>query len=111
MAYDNGLAERIRDYFSYEDIPNITERKMFGGLAFMFNGHMSVGVGDEWLMVRTGPDNHQKALDMPHARPMTFTGKPMKGFVFVDFDGIENDSDLNDWIILALSFVKTLPPK
>lgn len=111
MAYDEGLVERIREYFDDKDIRNINEKKMFGGVAFMLNGHMTVGVGDTWLMVRTGPDTHEAALKKPHARPMDFTGKTMKGFVFVDYEGIEDDQHLHKWIEWALDFTQHLPPK
>ena len=84
---------------------------MFGGIAFMANGHMSCGVVKETLMVRVGPDRHGDALVRPHAREMDFTGKPMKGFVYVAPEGFESDEDLAAWVTLSLDFVSTLPPK
>ena len=109
MAYDEGLAHRIRELlpqnFEYE------EKKMFGGLAFMANGHMSVGVTDYKLMVRTGPDLYEEALQKPNTAKMDFTGKALKGFVYVLPEGIDKDDDLEFWINYSLDFVKTLPPK
>ena len=79
MAYDEGLAQRLRDYFFERE--NVVEKKMFGGLAFMVNGNMSVGVTNKGdLMVRVGKDGHDDALAQPHARPMDFTGRKMTGF-------------------------------
>jgi TfoX/Sxy family transcriptional regulator of competence genes len=109
MAFDEGLAERIRELV--EDRPNVSERKMFGGLAFMQDGHMFVGITDEALMVRTGPEHYQEALQRPHAREMDFTGRRMKGYVYVDPEGIDADEDLAHWVELASQFVSTLPPK
>jgi hypothetical protein len=78
MAYDEKLAQRVRQALSGQD--GIVEKKMFGGLAFMLHGNMSVGVEKDRLMVRVGPDRYDEALARPHARPMDFTGRPMKGF-------------------------------
>lgn len=108
MAYDEQLAERIRGILASHK-PD--ERKMFGGLAFMVNGHMTVGVNADNLMVRVGPDAHADALEQPHARPMDFTGRPMKGFVFVDPAGYADDKSLAAWVGRGVSFVTSLPPK
>jgi TfoX/Sxy family transcriptional regulator of competence genes len=109
MAYDEGLAERVRDVLA--DRADVTEKKMFGGLAFMVRGNMSVGVNGEELMVRVGPEQHQAALTQPYARPMDFTGRPMKGYVFVGSEGLEGDEDLETWVKRAIMFALTLPPK
>jgi TfoX/Sxy family transcriptional regulator of competence genes len=109
MAYDEGLAERLRN--ALIDRPNITEKQMFGGLAFMLNDYMFVGITDERLMARVGPDNHEMALSKPHVTPMDFTGRPMKGYVYVMPEGIEDEADLTYWVDLCASFVQTLPPK
>lgn len=109
MAYDEGLAERIRDFIRHR--PNLAERKMFGGLAFMLNGHMFVGILGDTLMARIGPAQYPDALRQAHTREMDFTGKPMKGFVFVAPEGFEADSDLERWIDLCVKFVEILPPK
>ena len=109
MAYDEQLAERVRQVLGNQD--GIRERKMFGGLAFMLHGNMSVGVINDELMVRVGPDRHQEALEKPHARPMDFTGRPMKGFVFVPQEGIAADADLQHWVQLGVEFAESLPRK
>ena len=109
MAYDEGLAERIRDLVLDQD--NITEKKMFGGLAFLQEGHMFVGINGEQLMARVGPENYKKALVKPHVNEMDFTGKSFKGYVYVRPEGIESDEDLQYWTTLASSFTKSLPPK
>lgn len=109
MAYDEGLAQRLREVFAEQ--PNVTEKKMFGGLAFMFSGHMCCGVSGDTLMLRVGPAQYEAALARPHAREMDFTGKSMKGYVFVDSPGLESDEDLYDWVELGRSYVSTLPPK
>jgi hypothetical protein len=109
MAYDEGLAERIRTVVI--DRPNVAEKKMFGGLAFMLNDYMFVGVTDDALMARVGPDNYADSLARPHVREMDFTGRPMKGYVYVDPAGIESDRELGYWVDLCAEFVLTLPTK
>ena len=109
MAFDEGLAERIRDIISSDR--NTTEKRMFGGLAFMSGGYMFVGISGEVLMARVGPENYENALSLPHVRVMDFTGRPMKGYVFVDPPGFDSDSDLSRWVDLCHHFVKSLPPK
>ena len=109
MAYDEGVAERLRE--AYHALPDVVEKKMFGGIAFMVNGHMSCGVVGDTLMVRVGPEQYESALQRPHAREMDFTGKPLKGFVFVDPEGFEDDAELGKWVELSLAFVLSLAPK
>ncbi|PWB40774.1 MAG: RNA methyltransferase [Rhodocyclales bacterium] len=109
MAYDEGLAERLRELLP--DRPGITEKKMFGGLCLLSRGHMFVGIVGEALMARVGPAAYEKALRRPHARMMDFTGRPMKGYVFVDPPGYEEDRDLKRWVEESLKFVSTLPDK
>lgn len=109
MPYDEGLAQRLRE--AYSSIPIVDEKKMFGGLAFMVDGHMSCGIVRDTLMVRVGPDLYEGALAEPYAKKMDFTGRPMKGLVFVDPQGFESDEDLMNWVQRSLSFVTTLPPK
>lgn len=108
MAYDEGLAERVRDLLAQEPV---IERKMFGGIAWMYKGHMLVGIIGDELMVRVGTDQEALALKKEGARPMDFTGRPMKGYVFVAPDGIEEEANLEEWIGMAKRFVGTLPPK
>jgi TfoX/Sxy family transcriptional regulator of competence genes len=109
VAYDEQLAERIRDVIG--DQPGISERKMFGGIAFMLNGNMACGIVKDELMVRVGSANHEEALARPHARPMDFTNRPMKGMVFVGKPGFASDDDLRSWIDLGLGYAGSLPPK
>ncbi|AWI76616.1 RNA methyltransferase [Parazoarcus communis] len=109
MAYDEGLAQRLREVLQSER--DIAEKRMFGGLAFMSRGYMFVGITGELLMARVGPDDYEQALSRPHVRVMDFTGKPMRGYVYVDPPGFEADSDLSDWVGRCHRFVLTLPPK
>ena len=109
MTYDVRLAERIRKTLARRK--GITEKKMFGGIAFMLNGNMVCGVVMDDLMVRVGPDHHDEALAQPHARPMDFTGRPMKGFIYVAPAGCKTDAALGKWVDMAASFVSSLPKK
>ncbi len=110
MAYDEGLAGRIRKVL--DGHPAVLEKKMFGGLAFMVLGHMCVGIlKDGGAMVRVGPDAYEAALAEPHVREMDFTGRPMRGMITVDPPGIAADKDLKIWVHRALQFVETLPEK
>ena len=109
MAFDEGLAERIRD--ALRGRAGVGERRMFGGLAFMLDGNMVLGIIGDTLMARVGPARHADALALPHVRPMDFTGKPMKGYVYVDPPGFEDDAALENWIRACTAFVATLPPK
>lgn len=114
MAYDEGLAERIRENIGGREelgSDEVVEKKMFGGLAFMIRGHMTVGINGDELMVRLGPDAYEGALQRPHAREMDFTGRALKGFVYVGTEGIASDAELGEWIGLGVDFVTTLPPK
>lgn len=108
MAYDEGLAERIRQLMV--DIPGMSEKKMFGGLSFMVQGNYACGVA-ETLVVRVGKEGHDEALAQPYARLMDFTGRPMKGWVYVDSPGYEGDDDLADWVGLGMAYAQSLPPK
>lgn len=107
--YDEGLAERVR--LALSDRHDVVEQKMFGGLCFMVSGHMCVGVETDRLMVRVGKGGHAEALAQPGARPMDFTGRPMKGFVFVDVEGLAEDEDLDAWVGRGLRHALSLPPR
>lgn len=109
MAYDEALADRVRDALAPR--PELSERKMFGGIAFMIGGHMAVGVIDDDLMVRLDPGDAEQALGEQHTRPMDFTGRPMKGMVFVDPAGTAADEDLAGWVDAGADFAASLPPK
>ena len=109
MTFDGGLAQRIRELL--HDRGDVVEKRMFGGLAFMVGGHMTVGVSASSLLARVGPANHAHALATAHVRPMDFTGRPMKGYVFVDPEGLASDGDLATWIRVCCDFVATLPAR
>jgi TfoX/Sxy family transcriptional regulator of competence genes len=107
MAYDAHLAERVRDILLPD--PGLTERKMFGGLAFMLDGHMCCGIVGDRLMLRLGAAA-AGALELPHVQPMDFTGRPMTGMVYIEPDGLRGRA-LRTWVMKAASFARTLPPK
>src|SRR5918995_27443 len=109
MAYDETLAERIREALPHER--GVEEIKMMGGLCFMIGGHMALGIVGEELMVRVGPEGYARALGRVHAREMDFTGRSMKGFVFVEPAGIRTKRSLASWVAPAIAFAKSLPPK
>jgi TfoX/Sxy family transcriptional regulator of competence genes len=109
MSYDEKLAERTRAVLDSRE--DVVEKKMFGGLAFMVRGHMCVGIVDRELMVRTGPDAYESALAEAHARPMDFTGKPLRGMVYVAAAGLRTEAALRAWIDRGLRFVSALAPK
>jgi TfoX/Sxy family transcriptional regulator of competence genes len=109
MAYDEGLAERVRDCF--ESVSDVEEKKMFGGLCFMVSKHMCCGIVGDTLMGRVGPDKYQESLKCEHVSEMDFTGKAMKGMIYVSPEGIAEDETLSYWVALCASFIATLPPK
>jgi TfoX/Sxy family transcriptional regulator of competence genes len=109
MAYDEGLAQRLREALDAER--GLAEKKMFGGIAFLLRGHMCCGVVGGELMLRVGPEAYPEALAQRHARPMDFTGRPMRGFVYVAAEGFESDEDLEAWLARATAFARSLPPK
>ena len=109
MAYDEGLAQRIRE--NVDDRRGVTEKKMFGGIGFMLHGNMACGVIGEDLVVRVGAEAYEKALRQAHARPFDFTGRPMTGWVMVGPEGYEADDDFKAWVERGLGFARSLPPK
>jgi TfoX/Sxy family transcriptional regulator of competence genes len=109
MAFDEHTAERVRDILSKECVAN--ERRMFGGLAFLVRGHMCCGIVGQDLVVRVGPNEHERALSQPHVRAMDFTGRPMKGFIYVSSAGYRSQADLRKWIKKGLRFISSLPGK
>jgi TfoX/Sxy family transcriptional regulator of competence genes len=109
MAYDEGLALRLREVLA--EVPDVTEKKLFGGLCLMVSGNMCCGIVDETLMARVGPDQYEACLNLPYAREMDFTGKPLKGLIYVDPDGIAEDEDLQAWVNRCMVFMRTLPLK
>jgi len=109
MAFDEGVAQRVREVLS--ENKNITEKRMFGGIAFMLSGNMCIGVVRDQLMLRVGPDQYDKLLKIKYVKKMDFTGKAMKGFIYLQPEGFTEDDDLAIWLEKALSFVSSLPEK
>lgn len=136
MNIDEGLAQRVREsLLELADFADISERKMFGALMTMVNGHMTCGISgaksgskirprvhtdipaeadtvrNSGLLLRVGASRYDEALHDPHCRPMEFSGKTMTGFVYIDSPGLQEDADLRRWLELSLSFVLAQPPK
>lgn len=109
MAYDEGLAERVRGVL--QDREDVAENRMFGGLAFLVRGHMCVGVVRDELMVRVGAASYDALLRQAGARTMDFTGRPMKGFLYVSAAGLDADADLERWVGHGLQHATSLPAK
>jgi TfoX/Sxy family transcriptional regulator of competence genes len=108
MAYDEKLAQRIRTALKGRRGP--VEKKMFGGLAYLSNGKMFAGILKDELVVRVGPEANDHALKERHTRPMDFTGRPMKGYIFVSPDGIKTAAQLHKWLTRGQTFVASLYP-
>src|SRR5262245_45528513 len=109
MPFDETLAQRIRQRLARRK--NIEEKRMFGGVAFLLNGNLLVGVWKQSLVVRLGEDEGEDALLEPHVKAFDITGKPMKNWVLVEPEGIANDDQLSGWIERAVKFVRTLAAK
>lgn len=109
MAYNERLAERIRGYFKRRK--GLEEKRMFGGLCFMLNGHMCCGIETDRLMVRVLSDRYEALIKKPHAREMDLTGKPLKGFLFISEAGYRTAAGLTRWLDEGVMFVKAKPPK
>ncbi|QIL89593.1 TfoX/Sxy family protein [Microbulbifer harenosus] len=107
MSYSEELVEKVRDLLQEKE--GLTEKQMFGGLAFMLNGNMACGVVGEELMVRVGPENYDNALSERYTRPMDYTGRPLKGMVYVEEDAIAEN--LDGWVTKGAEFANSLPPK
>ena len=109
MAYDEGLAQRIRGLLG--EMPELVEKKMFGGVGFILSGNMACGVSGDGFIVRVGPGYHQAALAQPHTRVFDMTGRPMSGWIVVDPPGVADDERLADWVARGVDFARSLPPK
>jgi hypothetical protein len=109
MAYDEGLAQRVREALAHRG--DLSEKKMFGGLCFLLGGNMCCGITGEQLMLRVGSERYEEALARPHAREMDFTGRALRGMVYVDGEGIGSDAALEGWLTVAVAFAGSLPPK
>ena len=108
MAYDLTLAERVRAQL--RDIPFV-EKKMFGGVGFLIGGNVSCGVYKDDLVVRVDPEKHNALLKKPHAKPFDITGRPMKGWLLVEPDGLRTAKQLIAWVRESVEFASSLPPK
>ncbi len=106
MAYDDQLAMRLRRVLVAR--PSVTEKNMFGGLAFFFKGKMFCGIIKDELVVRVGPDRYEESLSEAHTRPMDFTGRPMNGYVYVEPEGCRNEKAVKAWVERGAEFVATL---
>jgi TfoX/Sxy family transcriptional regulator of competence genes len=104
LAYDNKLAERIREHLS--SLKRIEEKEMMGGLSFLYNGKMCVGIIKDEMMCRIDPEIHEEAIEKTGCRTMDFTTKPMKGWVMIDQTGMKSKKDFDYWIGLAIEFNK-----
>ena len=109
MPYDPGLAARLDEFVAGR--PGFEEKKMFGGIGWMLNGNMCVGVYKEWLITRVGVEEATKLIEEPHVKPMDITGRAMKGWAMVAPQGVEEDADIQRHVTLAEKFVRMLPPK
>jgi TfoX/Sxy family transcriptional regulator of competence genes len=109
MAYSESLAGRLRDALSRRR--NVVEKKMFGGVGFLLDGNMCVGVWKDSLIARLGPERAEEALRRPYVSDFDVTGRPMKGWVLVGPEAIDDDQSLSEWVDQAARFARTLPPK
>jgi TfoX/Sxy family transcriptional regulator of competence genes len=105
MPFDEALGERIAAALRRGGI-DFAEKRMFGGLGFMINDKMCVGIVKDQLMVRVLDEKYTDVLRLPHVRPMDFTGRPMKGFVYVSSDGLQDEDSLQKWLELGIEFSK-----
>lgn len=109
MAYDEDLADRVR--VALGPVEGTNEIEMFGGLCFTLGGNMAVGVQGSELMVRMDPELGETVVTEPHVRPMDFTGKPMKGFIYVASEGVKTEKKLARWVGIGVDYASSLPPK
>lgn len=108
MPYILKLAERIRS--ELDGIP-VVEKKMFGGVGFLLKGNLACGVNKNDVIVRVDPEKHLGLLKKPHARPFDMTGRPMKGWLLIEAEGVKTDKQLSAWIKEGVEFASTLPAK
>ncbi len=116
MAYDEELAERVREALETQvegrPAEALTSKKMFGGIGFMLEGHMAVGVsGQGGLMLRVPHDQTETLLARDHAQPFEMRGRGMAGWLRIDAEGVADDEALRDWVAVGVDYVRTLPPK
>ena len=108
MVSNEQLNDKIRALIKHR---KLSEKKMFGGMAFLLNGNMCFGTLKDDLIIRVGLERYKEALAMPHARPMDFTGRPIKGFVYVDQKGWSKDATLKKWLDMGIDYASSLPKK
>lgn len=110
MPYDERLADRLRDHLAGE--PGLTEKKMFGGLAFMIHGNMAVAASSQGgLLLRVDPDLTEELVTDRHAELFEMSGRTMRGWLAIDAAGLHSEADLARWTDLGVAFVRALPPK
>lgn len=109
MAYDQSIADEVRTAIGGHS--GLTEREMFGGIAFMINGNMAVGVSGSELMVRVGKDAHDEVVSLPGARTFDMGARPMKGWLSVSEEGFSTEKDFAAWVERGVSYAESLPPK
>jgi TfoX/Sxy family transcriptional regulator of competence genes len=109
VPFSPALAERVRH--ALRDCRGIVEKKMFGGLVFLLHGKMLVGIWNQSLTVRLGPERAAVALKQPHVRQFDVAARPMRGWIMVDPDGLDSENQLTEWVETAMRFVETLPAK
>ncbi len=109
MVYSLNLANRMKDHLA--GLPDLQEKKMFGGVAFLVRGNMACGVHGDEMIVRVGAENYAAALQQPYTRPFDMTGRPMAGWIMVAPAGCEQEHDFEEWIKQGVDFARTLPPK
>lgn len=109
MPFSPDLADRVRHLLSRR--LDVTERKMFGSLAFMVTGHMACAVVGESLLVRVGRDAYDRVLESPLVSEFDFTGRPLRGLVLVEPEGVETEEELREWVERGVGYVLSLPPK
>ena len=109
MPFDKGLAERLRPLLPSR--AGFIEKKLFGGIGFLWHGNLCLAVWKQFLIARVGMDEYPALLVEPHVFEFVVTGKPMRGWVMVDLDGLARDDDLHAWVDRAVAFVQTLPRK
>lgn len=109
MAYDQVLAARVGEVIAA--VPGLEEKKMFGGIGYLLNGNMALGVHKDNLIVRVGHQGFEEKMAMPHTVPFDLTGRAMGGWLMVEPAGVAQDEDLKYWIAQGLDFAESLPPK
>jgi hypothetical protein len=109
VAYDTDLAQRLRDRLA--DHPAVSQRQMFGGIAFLIGGNMAVGVTGSELIVRVGPNAHDAAVALPGARLFDLSGRPSPGWLVVGSEGFATEADFESWVRRGVDFAESLPPK